>query len=82
MRALPLGVPKLMVSTLASGQVRPWVGDKDIAMLNSVVDIAGVNRISRAILGNAAAAHGRNGAGCGPRRRLPIGPWSPPRCSA
>jgi uncharacterized protein (UPF0261 family) len=56
MRALPLGVPKLMVSTLASGQVRPWVGDKDIAMLNSVVDIAGVNRVSRAILGNAAAA--------------------------
>ncbi len=56
MRALPLGVPKLMVSTLASGQVRPYVGDKDICMLNSVVDIAGINRISRAILGNAAAA--------------------------
>ncbi|MBM4001832.1 MAG: UPF0261 family protein [Planctomycetes bacterium] len=56
MRALPLGVPKLMVSTLASGQVRPYVGDKDILMLNSVVDIAGVNRISRQILGNAAAA--------------------------
>jgi len=56
MRTLPLGVPKLMVSTLASGQVRPWVGDKDILMLNSVVDIAGVNRISRAILNEAAAA--------------------------
>ena len=56
MRALPLGVPKLMVSTLASGQVRPYVGDKDILMLNSVVDIAGVNRISRAILSSAAAA--------------------------
>jgi len=56
MRELPLGVPKLMVSTLASGQVRPYVGDKDILMLNSVVDIAGINRISRAILGNAAAA--------------------------
>jgi uncharacterized protein (UPF0261 family) len=56
MRALPLGVPKLMVSTLASGQVRPYVGDKDILMLNSVVDIAGINRISRAVLWNAANA--------------------------
>lgn len=56
MRALPLGVPKLMVSTLASGQVRPYVGDKDILMMNSVVDIAGLNRISRKILTGAAAA--------------------------
>ena len=56
MRALPLGVPKLMVSTLASGQVRPYVGEKDVMMLNSVVDIAGINRISRLILGEAAAA--------------------------
>ncbi|HID22077.1 MAG TPA: UPF0261 family protein, partial [Planctomycetaceae bacterium] len=56
MRALPLGVPKLMVSTLASGQVRPYVGDKDILMLNSVVDIAGLNRISRMILDQAARA--------------------------
>jgi uncharacterized protein (UPF0261 family) len=56
MRALPIGVPKLMISTLASGQVRPWVGDKDILMLNSVVDIAGINRISRIVLSEAAAA--------------------------
>jgi uncharacterized protein (UPF0261 family) len=56
MRALPIGVPKLMVSTLASGNVQPWVGYKDILMLNSVVDIAGLNRISRRILGEAAAA--------------------------
>ena len=56
MRALPLGVPKLMVSTLASGQVRPWVGDKDICMLNAVVDILGLNRISRLILSQAARA--------------------------
>jgi uncharacterized protein (UPF0261 family) len=56
MRALPLGVPKLMVSTLASGQVRPYVADKDILMLNSVVDIAGLNRISREVLASAAAA--------------------------
>jgi uncharacterized protein (UPF0261 family) len=56
MRALPLGVPKLMVSTLASGQVRHYVGDKDILMLNSVVDISGVNRVSRLVLGAAARA--------------------------
>jgi uncharacterized protein (UPF0261 family) len=56
MRVLPIGVPKVMVSTLASGQVRPWVGDKDILMLNSVVDIAGINRISRIVLSEAAAA--------------------------
>lgn len=56
MRELPIGIPKLMVSTLASGQVRPYVGDKDILMLNSVVDIAGINRISRKILNEAAAA--------------------------
>lgn len=56
MRALPIGVPKLMVSTLASGQVRPYVQDKDILMLNSVVDIAGLNRLSRQILAAAAAA--------------------------
>jgi uncharacterized protein (UPF0261 family) len=56
MRALPLGVPKLMVSTLASGTVRQFVGDKDILMLNPVVDILGINRISRAVLTNAARA--------------------------
>ncbi len=56
MRALPIGLPKLMVSTLASGRVRSWVGDKDILMLNSVVDIAGLNRISRAIFDEAARA--------------------------
>jgi uncharacterized protein (UPF0261 family) len=56
MRALPFGVPKLMVSTLASGQVRPFVGVRDIVMMHSVVDISGLNRISRTVLGNAAHA--------------------------
>jgi uncharacterized protein (UPF0261 family) len=56
MRALPFGVPKVMVSTLASGQVRPYVGVRDIFMLNSVVDISGLNRISRTVLTNAARA--------------------------
>ncbi len=56
MRALPFGIPKLMVSTLASGQVRSYVGVRDIAMLHSVVDISGLNRISRTVLTNAANA--------------------------
>lgn len=56
MRALPLGIPKLMVSTLASGQVRHYVGDKDILMLNAVVDVAGLNRVSRTVLDAAARA--------------------------
>jgi uncharacterized protein (UPF0261 family) len=54
MRALPFGIPKVMVSTLASGQVRPYVGVRDIVMMNSVVDISGLNRISRTVLTNAA----------------------------
>ncbi len=54
MRALPVGVPKLMVSTVASGDTRPYVGAVDIAMMYSVVDVAGVNRISAQIMTNAA----------------------------
>lgn len=56
MRGLPIGVPKLMVSTMASGDTRPYVGTVDIAMMYSVVDIAGINRLSARILANAAAA--------------------------
>src|SRR5439155_10577072 len=56
MRALPFGVPKLMVSTLASGQVKQYVGVRDILMMYSVVDISGLNRISRTVLTNAAHA--------------------------
>jgi uncharacterized protein (UPF0261 family) len=56
MRALPVGFPKLMVSTLASGNVAPYVGVKDIVMFPSVVDIAGLNRISRSLLARAAGA--------------------------
>jgi uncharacterized protein (UPF0261 family) len=58
MRSLPAGFPKVMVSTLASGDTRPYVGTKDIAMLYPVVDVAGLNPLSRRILGNAAAAVG------------------------
>lgn len=56
MRALPIGVPKLMVSTLASGNMRPYVRGADILVLNSVVDFAGVNRVSRQVLGQAVRA--------------------------
>jgi uncharacterized protein (UPF0261 family) len=56
MRALPVGVPKLMVSTMASGDTRPYVGAVDVTMMYSVVDIAGINPISERILANAAAA--------------------------
>ncbi len=56
MRALPIGFPKLMVSTLASGNVAPYVGVKDIVMFPSIVDVAGLNRISRQLLTRAAGA--------------------------
>jgi len=56
MRALPVGVPKVMVSTVASGDVRPYVGPSDICMMYSVTDVQGVNRISRQVLANAAHA--------------------------
>lgn len=56
MQALPLGFPKLLVSTMASGDVAPYIGESDICLMYSVVDIAGINRISRMVLGNAVAA--------------------------
>jgi uncharacterized protein (UPF0261 family) len=56
MAALPVGLPKLLVSTMASGDVSPYVGAKDVCVMYSVVDVAGINRISRLVLGNAAAA--------------------------
>ena len=56
MRSLPIGVPKLMVSTVASGNTAPYVDVHDITMMFPVTDIAGLNRLSRVILGNAAHA--------------------------
>jgi uncharacterized protein (UPF0261 family) len=56
MRELPIGFPKLMVSTLASGNTAPYVGVKDIVMFPSIVDVAGLNRISRQLLARAAGA--------------------------
>jgi uncharacterized protein (UPF0261 family)/ABC-type branched-subunit amino acid transport system ATPase component len=65
MRRLPVGVPKVMVSTVASGNVKDYVGPADICMMYSVTDVAGINRISEQVLSNAAHAlagmisHGR-----------------------
>jgi len=56
MRSLPYGFPKVMVSTMAAGNVAPWVGIKDVVMFPSVTDILGLNPIARTILANAAAA--------------------------
>ena len=56
MRQPPIGVPKLMVSTVASGDTSPYVGSVDVTMMYSVVDIAGVNRVSARIMTNAAGA--------------------------
>ena len=56
MRRLAIGVPKMMVSTVASGDVRPYVGPSDICMMYSVTDVSGINRISERVLANAAHA--------------------------
>lgn len=56
MRCLPVGFPKVMVSTVGSGDVSPYVGAKDVTMMHSVVDVAGLNRISRQIFSNAVSA--------------------------
>jgi uncharacterized protein (UPF0261 family) len=55
-RRLPVGVPKLLVSTVAAGDTRPYVGSTDLTMMYSVVDIAGINRLSERVLTNAAGA--------------------------
>lgn len=77
MRMLPLSIPKVMVSTMASGQTRPYVGGRNIIMINSVVDIAGINIISRTVLTQAVDAMcgmvtntGRDGASGGSQRPL------------
>ena len=56
MRRLPIGIPKVMVSTVASGDVKPYVGPSDICMMYSVTDVSGLNRISERVLANAAHA--------------------------
>lgn len=68
MRSLPYGLPKLMISTMASGFTRPFVGNRDIMMLNSVCDIAGLNTISRDVFRNGALAIAAMATGYAPAR--------------
>lgn len=75
MRAVPFGCPKVMLSTLASGQTRPYVGGSDVLMMHSVADIAGLNRLTRTVLAGAADALAGMILG---RRREPID-LGPPR---
>lgn len=56
LRSLPLGVPKVLVSTMTSGDMRPYVGTSDLTLVNPVTDISGLNRVSRRVLSNAAHA--------------------------
>src|SRR3954452_18015626 len=56
LKHLPIGVPKMIVSTMASNNTRPYVGHSDMIMMNAVTDIAGLNRISKQVLANAAHA--------------------------
>ena len=56
LKNLPIGVPKMIVSTMASNNTRPYVGHSDMIMMNAVTDIAGLNRISKQVLSNAAHA--------------------------
>ncbi|WP_330632975.1 Tm-1-like ATP-binding domain-containing protein [Halocatena halophila] len=56
MRTLPVGVPKLMVSTMASGDTEPYVGAHDVAMFYPIADIEGLNRVTRTVISNAASA--------------------------
>src|SRR5206468_12490044 len=69
MQALPVGIPKLMVSTVAAGDTRDYIGGSDIALMASVTDVAGINSISGRILANAAAAMA--GMVSAPRVELP-----------
>ena len=75
MRQLPIGFPKLLVSTMAAGDVGAFVGTSDIAMMYSVVDIAGINAVSSSILGNAAA--GVAGMAAAYEMRVPSGDTRP-----
>ncbi|MGO1326140.1 MAG: Tm-1-like ATP-binding domain-containing protein [Brachybacterium tyrofermentans] len=71
MQAVPVGFPKLLVSTMASGDVSPYVGEVDATLMYSVVDVAGINSISRLVLGNAAGAAAGMARAYEQRRMLP-----------
>jgi uncharacterized protein (UPF0261 family) len=72
LRALPIGIPKMMVSTVASGNVAPYIGCTDLIMIPSIVDVSGLNTVSTKILGNAANAMA--GMLCGELGDYPVKP--------
>jgi uncharacterized protein (UPF0261 family) len=72
LRALPIGIPKMMVSTVASGNVAPYIGCSDLIMIPSIVDVSGLNTVSTKILGNAANAMA--GMLCGKLGDYPVKP--------
>jgi len=74
LRSLPVGVPKLLVSTMASGNVRNFVGTSDVCLVYSVTDVQGLNRVSRRVLSNAAAAMAGmvRGLGTAPAAETPL----------
>ncbi|MFY7894183.1 MAG: Tm-1-like ATP-binding domain-containing protein [Pirellula sp.] len=72
LRALPIGIPKMLVSTVASGNVGPYIGCSDLVMLPSIVDVSGLNAVSTKILGNAANALA--GMVCGKVGKDPVKP--------
>lgn len=77
MQALPVGAPKLLVSTMASGDVAPYVGESDVTLMYSVVDIAGINSLSEQVLGNAVAAVAGMARAAQARRSAPEGRHRP-----
>ncbi|MFE7569401.1 Tm-1-like ATP-binding domain-containing protein [Streptomyces sp. NPDC057539] len=77
MRELPVGVPKLLVSTMAAGDVSPYVGESDVTVMHSVVDVAGINSVSERVFGNAAAAIAAMAAAQEARRSAPAGERRP-----
>ncbi len=82
MKALPVGLPKLLVSTMAAGDVSAYVGTSDVTLMYSVVDIAGVNSISREVLANAAAAIAGMASAYDDRRRAGDAPQDKPLVAA
>ena len=82
MRSLPVGLPKLLVSTMAAGDVSTYVGTSDVTLMYSVVDIAGINSISRQVLANAAAAVAGMGADYEARRTAGAAPQDKPLVAA
>ena len=78
MQMLAVGVPKIMISTMAAGNVAAYVGPTDVTMMHSVTDMQGLNRVSRAVLGNGCACHGARWRAAGSNRTRQTQAGAPP----